>query len=862
MKLTKSSTKSKPEILQYFDTVHRNGACVEIRRIIDGRSTGCAILDNAEAAVMLERMDRESPGGYYLIPNSSDDTLFKRTWGQEFVGAPLTTKENILSRDFIYIDVDRIKKLKDANPCASDAENKESKKLALEIIEYLKQRGYGEPLLFIFTGNGYHIYYRIALPTGSDLVKRFLYGLSKKFEGRDSEIDTGVHDAPRLMGIPGTLNTKGSAPFRRRKILVRNPDAEIISPELLDTIAEQPPALTPPQPTKKSTGRFKHVENTLESCKAYALFFGYEILREESNPDGSWKLFINRCHCGVPSANKNEIVLMGGPLYKRPKFNNFRNRCESKGCCNWDLFREACEPGWLKYYFQVPPVNINPRSWGERTSVEDAKRMAQMFPEKAKYCAKFKEWFLYDGILWAVDELGMIRQYALKTRGWLYAEAKIAENETEKESNEEARKENAKRLRKWAVELGKGRRAKELLEWAQTTQGMYITPDELDANGSLLNCDNLTLDLATGETHDHDPNDHCTKAAVAYNPAAKSKVWDKFINDITGVTAARTPAEVKSATEFRDYLKRCVGMSLDEASAKVHWIGFILGQSGTGKGTFIAVLLSAFRTFAHTVGFETFAKKSGDVDIQAQLKLIRGYRTIFVDEIGDYRKIDVALANKVSGGTEISPRSPYEIKPESWVFKGKLWFFANNPFNVPPAEDGMWRRLKVLRFSYKPEKEDQELLGTLLQPDNLAAVLAWAVEGHKDWKENGLQEPQCVIDWTNDFRGSTNPVEDFLENFCETDPTCITHILNADIFDLFQHWIDDEKRKTAIKDVRGLWNVISKHKNYGQLEPYRDRSQRGYTGIRFKQKEVAEFEEMRLKKWQKQQEKELGSSKF
>ena len=80
-----------------------------------------------------------------------------------------------------------------------------------------------------------------------------------------------------------------------------------------------------------------------------------------------------------------------------------------------------------------------------------------------------------------------------------------------------------------------------------------ILPSELDTHPWLLNVQNGTLDLRTGQLRPHDKNDYLTQLCpVAYDPDAKFSIWRKFLHDILG-----------GDPQLVNYVQRLVGYCSD-----------------------------------------------------------------------------------------------------------------------------------------------------------------------------------------------------------------------------------------------------------------------------------------------------------
>ena len=92
---------------------------------------------------------------------------------------------------------------------------------------------------------------------------------------------------------------------------------------------------------------------------------------------------------------------------------------------------------------------------------------------------------------------------------------------------EQLRKQYIEFVSKW-----QSRRLREtILKDAQDVHPLSISAFDKDIY--LLNCQNGTLHLKTGEFYDHRAEDYITKIAGAhYDPSAKCPRWEKFIDEV------------------------------------------------------------------------------------------------------------------------------------------------------------------------------------------------------------------------------------------------------------------------------------------------------------------------------------------
>lgn len=126
---------------------------------------------------------------------------------------------DIACRTLLLIDIDRAGETK--NP-ATDGDIKAAKSLAKQIVKYLGDKGWPKPIQ-VMSGNGWHLYYKLdRLSNDNDtteLIKRVLKQLAKRFNNSEVNIDTVVYNASRITKVPGTIMRKGQEapdrPFRK-----------------------------------------------------------------------------------------------------------------------------------------------------------------------------------------------------------------------------------------------------------------------------------------------------------------------------------------------------------------------------------------------------------------------------------------------------------------------------------------------------------------------------------------------------------------------------------------------------------------------------------------------------------------------
>ncbi len=138
------------------------------------------------------------------------------------------------------------------------------------------------------------------------------------------------------------------------------------------------------------------------------------------------------------------------------------------------------------------------------TDVGNGKRFVRDHGRIVRYCPPKRKWLVWSGTRWVWDETGRVVELAKATVRTIYDEATACDD-----------LEKRKALSKHAIASERAPRIAAMLEMAQSEAGIPVLPGELDADPWLLNCDNGTIELRTGNLVRHDPNDLLTKITPA-----------------------------------------------------------------------------------------------------------------------------------------------------------------------------------------------------------------------------------------------------------------------------------------------------------------------------------------------------------
>jgi putative DNA primase/helicase len=203
------------------------------------------------------------------------------------------------------------------------------------------------------------------------------------------------------------------------------------------------------------------------------------------------------------------------------------------------------------------------------TDTGNAERLVAMYGNEVRYCPEVKKWLVWTGCLWQIDRDGAMGRFSKRTVRTLYAQAaSMAASDDQRSIEVHARRsENAGSIRA-------------MQECAKAEKGITVGPTDLDANPWLLNCQNGTLDLQTGELHSPNPQDFITKTCrVDFDPGVLTPHFDAFLSRI-----------FNGSVKLINFVQRVMGYALTgKVTEKALFCLF--GEGNNGKTT----LLELFR---------------------------------------------------------------------------------------------------------------------------------------------------------------------------------------------------------------------------------------------------------------------------
>ena len=402
------------------------------------------------------------------------------------------------------------------------------------------------------------------------------------------------------------------------------------------------------------------------------------------------------------------------------------------------------------------------------TDSGNAERFEILHGADLRHVAAEGKWYAWTGLRWEADEgRAMLATKVVARR--LYALASEVSDDGIRQS-----------MAGWARQSESSGKRTAMLTLAKAEGRIPATPADFDADPWLFNCANGTIDLRTGKPRPHRCRDFITKLSpVHYDPAARSELWEGFLDSLTD-----------GDDDFREFLQKAAGYSLtgDCGEEKLF---LVLGEAATGKSTFVESLRAACGDYSRTADFESFVQRR-DAGVRNDLAALAGRRLVVSVEVEKGRQLAEGLLKTFTGRDTVTARFLYgehfEFRPQC-----KLWLVANDPPGVRHDDGGMWRRILRLPFEnvIPKGKRDPTLKARLTSdPRDQAAILAWAVEGCLRWQEAGLQEPARVARATEAYKQEQNPLRDFVEERCELGEGC--KATAAKLRAAYERWCEEQ----------------------------------------------------------------------
>lgn len=415
-----------------------------------------------------------------------------------------------------------------------------------------------------------------------------------------------------------------------------------------------------------------------------------------------------------------------------------------------DVYTQKKAP--LKYRFEFaekdqpkPKKELPPRSWDD---TGNADRFMDKYGKLVKYSFTDKNWIIYNGSYWEVDETGQVHSLVDRVVSDMKHEKIVIPKDSD--VDEDKMMENfRKHIKRSRSNAGKKAMIDEIKHRVPVLHG------EFDSDKTLLNTANGYVDLTSGILHDHERGKLFSRQThVEYTDTIDAPEWEQFLDQI-----------FNHDQELLDYVQKAVGYSLT-GSTKEQVMFILYGNGRNGKSIFIDTIAGALGNYARSMQADSIMVKQNKSAANSDIARLEGARLVTSSEPNDGLRLDEGLVKQLTGGDTVTARYLYgkefEFKPEF-----KLWLATNHKPIIRGTDDGIWRRLMLVPFAVKiPDNRVDKDLKYKLQRESVG-ILNWAVEGALKWQREGLKAPESVQKASREYRNEMDVTSEFIEECCK-----------------------------------------------------------------------------------------------
>ncbi len=397
------------------------------------------------------------------------------------------------------------------------------------------------------------------------------------------------------------------------------------------------------------------------------------------------------------------------------------------------------------------------------TDLGNAERFVLHFGYEVRYVEGIG-WHVWDGTRWAPDRSRHVERLGHETVRSLTAEADLLRDSDPPRWRE---------LLRHAMRSEDATRIRALLRLAESLAGVHVRAEDLDLPPELLNVENGTVNLRTGELLPHDRAQLLSKLApVPYHPDATAPTWEAFLR-----------WAFLDREELIAFFQRCVGYAFT-ASTREHAFFLLHGNGGNGKTTVLDVLEGILDDYCARVPASAFL---GGRDQEQGLSSAAGARLVLAVEPETGRAFRDGLIKTVTGERKFTARRLYH-DAVSLPLTFKIAIAANHLPEVRDDSDGFWRRVRLIPFENAIREEEKDTrLGDRLRAE-YPGILAWAVKGAIRYFEVGLGSAPEADAAALAYREEESTIRRFVEDRCEMDPD--GWVLTAPLYAEFKAWAE------------------------------------------------------------------------
>ena len=413
------------------------------------------------------------------------------------------------------------------------------------------------------------------------------------------------------------------------------------------------------------------------------------------------------------------------------------------------------------------------------TDITNRDYFLKAYGDSIRYCITWNKFLVWNGTNWDVDTRGRVAERCVKFIHQMYRGLRVIDDRQLQAAFE-----------KHLIKSESFRRIQALEGLLKISEEIKVEDFELDTNNYFFNVDKFTLNLKTMRVMDPNQKHLITKKSnFIFEKGADCPTWKMFLLQI-----------FNKDLNLIKFIQKAMGYALS-GDVSEQCLFILWGTGANGKSTFLNVLQHLFGDYACSTMIETFMKKNSEQS--NDLARLKGARLVTTSEIEQGRQISESLIKSVTGEDSLTARFLYG---EYFSFKPtfKIFMATNHKPKIRGADNGIWRRIKMIPFNVTipPEQRDKNLTEKLISENS--GILNWLLQGYAMWRKEGLEEPKAIREANAEYRMDMDSVGTFVTDCLELDASLQWRLPTNMLYQTYIKWCNRNNERVMSQKWLGM----------------------------------------------------------
>ena len=386
------------------------------------------------------------------------------------------------------------------------------------------------------------------------------------------------------------------------------------------------------------------------------------------------------------------------------------------------------------------------------------------YSHRVRYCISWNKFLIWNGTCWQIDTRGRVEEMCVDFIHIMYRALRSIDDMQLRIIFE-----------KHLVRSESYRRIQGMVGLLKMSKDIKVEDFEMDRDNYLFNTSTQTINLKTSRIREATTKDLITKKSnFIFDKSAQCPTWNMFLQQI-----------FNQDKDLIHFVQKAMGYSLSGDTSE-QCLFILWGTGANGKSTFLNVLQQLFGDYASSTGTDTFMKKSSEHS--NDIARLKGLRLVTTNEVEQGKPLSESLVKQITGEDELTARFLYG---EYFSYKPtfKIFMATNHKPRIRGADNGIWRRIKMIPFTVTipPEQRDKKLTEKLIAENS--GILNWLLAGYVMWKKEGLtMEPDAVRNANEEYRMDMDVVGTFVNECLDIDASMKWRLNNTLLYNTYMKW--------------------------------------------------------------------------